>query len=201
METLTKKIILEQNNMRALVRVAVRDIIKIYKTHDEGEFYLPEEFDEEMEYVFPIGSFSVELKLEQSDEINDFKINGGYYRKDFVVSIDITYNPKVKDKIMYDLIGELNEVVAHELRHLGQVSQGLFDLGDDDDSKTGYEYYSQPHEVDAQVFGFRRMSKITKKPFDDLVKRWFETHEDVHKMNDVDVDRVIKLIHDRNSKI
>ena len=201
MKTLTKKIILEQNNMRALVRVAVRDIIKIYKTHDEGEFYLPEEFDEEMEYVFPIGSFSVELKLEQSDEINDFKINGGYYRKEFVVSIDITYNPKVKDKIMYDLIGELYEVVAHELRHLGQVSQGLFDLKDDDDSETGYEYYSQPHEVDAQVFGFRRMSKVTKKPFDELVKRWFETHGDVHKMNDEDTQKVIKLIHDRNSKI
>lgn len=200
MEIIKKQFILEQQNMRAPVRAAVKDIVTIYKNNDEGEFYLPEELGEEMEYVFPLGSFSVELTLEQSDEIEDFKIDGGYYRKEFIVSINIVYNPKVKEKIIYDLVGELNEVVAHELRHFGQVRQGIYDL-DVEDEETGYEYYSQPHEIDAQVFGFRRMSKVTNRPFDELVTRWFKTHKDIHEMGDEDVQKVIELIHDRNSKI
>ena len=83
---------------------------------------------------------------------------------------------------------------------MGQVKQGIFDL-DVDKNKKGYKYYSQPHEVDSQVFGFRRMSKVTKKPFDVLVDKWFDTHRDIHQMGDNDIERVKQLVHDRNSKI
>lgn len=200
MEVIKKQFILEQQNMRAPVRAVVKDIVTIYKNNDEGEFYLPEELGEEMEYIFPVGSFSVELEINQSEDVEDFKIDGGFFRDENIVTIKIDYNPKVKDKIIYNLIGELNEVVAHELRHFGQQKQGIFDLESDDASK-GYEYYSQPHEVDAQVFGFRRMSKITKKPFDVLVDKWFDTHRDIHQMDDEDIERVKELIYDRNSKI
>lgn len=200
MEVIKKQFILEQQNMRAPVRAVVKDIVTIYKNNDEGEFYLPEELGEEMEYIFPVGSFSVELEINQSEDVEDFKIDGGFFRDENIVTIKIDYNPKVKDKIIYNLIGELNEVVAHELRHFGQQKQGIFDLESDDSSK-GYEYYSQPHEVDAQVFGFRRMSKITKKPFDVLVDKWFDTHRDIHQMDDEDIERVKELIYDRNSKI
>lgn len=200
MEIIKKRLILEQQNMRALVRAAVRDIVTIYKNNDEGEFYLPEELGKEMEYVFPRGSFSVELKMEQSDKVNDFVIDGGYYSDEYIVSVEIKYNPKDKEKNIYNLVGELNDVVAHELRHLGQVKQGIFDL-DVDKNKKGYKYYSQPHEVDSQVFGFRRMSKVTKKPFDVLVDKWFDTHRDIHQMGDNDIERVKQLVHDRNSKI
>lgn len=200
MEIIKKRLILEQQNMRAPVRAVVKDIVTIYKNNDEGEFYLPEELGEEMEYIFPVGSFSVELEINQSEDVEDFKIDGGFFRDENIVTIKIDYNPKVKDKIIYNLIGELNEVVAHELRHFGQQKQGIFDLESDDASK-GYEYYSQPHEVDAQVFGFRRMSKITKKPFDVLVDKWFDTHRDIHQMDDEDIERVKELIYDRNSKI
>mgnify|MGYP000598408803 CR=1 FL=1 len=200
--TISKKILLESYNYDSMIRQIVKDIVTIYKREEDGEFYLPEDInDEEYEYEFKDLSIAVELYIEISYNIDGFLLNAEYYSNEDIMAIKIIYNPDNKLTILYDMIGELNELVAHELRHLGQVRQGIFNLEDDDDSETGYEYYSQPHEVDAQVFGFRRMSKVTKKPFDDLVKRWFETHGDVHKMNDVDVDRVIKLIHDRNSKI
>ena len=32
----------------------------------------------------------------------------------------------------YDLIGELNEIVAHEIRHVDQKNKGMFDLNKKD---------------------------------------------------------------------
>ena len=61
-------------------------------------------------------------------------------------------------------------------------------------TKNGKKYYTQPHELDAQVFGFKRISKLTKTPFDIVVKRWFNTHKNLHQMNDKDVKYVIEKI-------
>jgi hypothetical protein len=107
---------------------------------------------------------------------------------------------------IYDLIGELNEIVAHELRHEYQRNKGMYNFSvdddyddddddyDDDEEKTGYEYYSQPHEIDAQVEGFKRMGVVTKRPFEELVRNWFRTHQDIHQMNPEDTKKVIDLI-------
>jgi len=200
MDSIKKNLIIEQQKMRQPIRVAIKDIIEIYKTNDDGEFYLPEEITGEIEYEFPSAVFSVELYLDQSNTIDDFKVNADYDSESDIVSVKIVYNPEVKKIITYNLIGELNELMAHELRHLGQKNQGLFKLGGKE-PKEGLEYYSQPKEVDAQVFGFRRMSKITGKPFENLVKNWFETHQDIHLMNNKESEKVIDLIFDRNSKI
>jgi len=200
MDLIEKKLIIEQQKMRQPIRVAIKDIIEIYKTNDDGEFYLPEEITGELEYEFPNAVFSVELYLDQSNIIDDFKINADYDYESDIITVKIVYNPEVKKIITYNLIGELNELMAHELRHLDQKNQGLFKLGGKE-PKEGLKYYSQPKEVDAQVFGFRRMSKITKKPFEDLVKNWFQTHQDIHLMSTKESEKVIDLIFDRNSKI
>jgi F0F1-type ATP synthase gamma subunit len=62
--------------------------------------------------------------------------------------------------------------------------------------KTERKYYTKPHELDAQIFGFKRISKLTKTPFDVVVKRWFNTHHNLHQMDDKDVKYVIKKIMD-----
>ena len=198
-----KSLILEKSEQTQLIRQIVRDIIKIYKTNDDGEFYLPEDLDDEkMEYRSPKNSVSVELTLEMSDDVDDYMSTAFFVRDENVIEIKIVYNPKNKNKITYDLIGELNEIITHELRHLYQRDTGLFDFGDEEEEELPpFEYYSQPEEIDAQVYGFRRMKKVTRRPFEELVRNWFRTHKEIHQLNKKEQEEIIKMILDYNSKI
>jgi hypothetical protein len=200
-----KSLILEKSEQTQLIRQIVRDIIQIYKINGDGEFYLPEDLGgEEMEYRSPKNSVSVELTLEMSDTVDDYMSTAFFVRDENVIEIKIVYNPKNKRKITYDLIGELNEIIAHELRHLYQRDTDLFDLGDEDDEEEElppFEYYSQPEEIDAQVYGFRRMKKVTRRPFEELVRNWFRTHKEIHQLNEKEQEKIIEMILDYNSKI
>jgi hypothetical protein len=200
-----KSLILEKSEQTQLIRQIVRDIIQIYKSNGDGEFYLPEDLSgEEMEYRSPKNSVSVELTLEMSDDVDDYMSTAFFVRDENVIEIKIVYNPKNKRKITYDLIGELNEIIAHELRHLYQRDTDLFDLGDEDDEEEElppFEYYSQPEEIDAQVYGFRRMKKVTRRPFEELVRNWFRTHKEIHQLNEKEQEKIIEMILDYNSKI
>ena len=200
-----KSLILEKSEQTQLIRQIVRDIIQIYKINGDGEFYLPEDLGgEEMEYRSPKNSVSVELTLEMSDTVDDYMSTAFFVRDENVIEIKIVYNPKNKRKITYDLIGELNEIIAHELRHLYQRDTDLFDFSDEDDEEEElppFEYYSQPEEIDAQVYGFRRMKKVTRRPFEELVRNWFRTHKEIHQLNEKEQEKIIEMILDYNSKI
>jgi hypothetical protein len=200
MITIKKRDLLEQKQYDQPVRTIVRDIIQLYKLEGEGEYYLPEELEEDiMEYEFPKFSLSVELILEPSDMIDDFIVDAELFREDNVISVSVKYNPEKKSSITYDLIGELNEIIAHEMRHIIQKSRTEFDL--ERPAGEGIDYYTSPEEIDAQVFGFRRMSRITKRPFSDLVRNWFRTHKDLHTLSDDEQEIVINKLLDYNSKI
>lgn len=191
-----KELLLEDGRRREIIRTVVRDIIKVYKEEDDGEFYLPNYIDDEKDfYEFNnFGSeFIVELVLQPNENVESFKVDGNFYKDDDIIELILEYNPSNKTKITYDLIGELNEVIAHEIRHIDQRDKGTHDLSGPEE-KDPYKYYTQPHEIDAQVFGFKRLSKITKTPFDVVVKRWFNTHKDVHKLNDKEVIDVMSKI-------
>ncbi len=200
-----KSLILEKSEQTQLIRQIVRDIIQIYKINGDGEFYLPEDLGgEEMEYRSPKNSVSVELTLEMSDDVDDYMSTAFFVRDENVIEIKIVYNPKNKRKITYDLIGELNEIIAHELRHLYQRDTDLYDFSDEDDEEEElppFEYYSQPEEIDAQVYGFRRMKKVTRRPFEELVRNWFRTHKEIHQLNEKEQEKIIEMILDYNSKI
>jgi hypothetical protein len=181
-----RELLLEDGRRREIIRTVVRDIIKVYKEEDDGEFYLPNYIDDEKDfYEFNnFGSeFIVELVLQPNENVESFKVDGNFYKDDDIIELILEYNPSNKTKITYDLIGELNEVIAHEIRHIDQRDKGTYDLSGPEE-KDPYKYYTQPHEIDAQVFGFKRLSKITKTPFDVVVKRWFNTHKDVHRLDD-----------------
>lgn len=193
--TINKKILIEGYDYDSLIRKIVRDIVTIYKNEGEGEYYLPEDLNEdEVWYELKDVSFSVELILEESSTVEGFILNADYYSDDDVVVVKIIYNPETKLKSLYDMVGELNELLAHELRHNFQKNVGMFKFGVEPDEEDGYTYYTKPKELDAQYYGFKRMSKITKKPFKDLVINWFKTHKDLHRMDDNDANRVIKKI-------
>ena len=191
-----KGLLLEDGRRRDIIRTIVRDIIKVYKEEDDGEFYLPNYIDDEKDF-YEFDKFgddiTVELVLQPSEGIDSFKVGGDFYKDDDIIEITVEYNPNNKIEITYDLIGELNEVIAHEIRHVDQRDKGTYDLSGPEE-KDPYKYYTQPHEIDAQVFGFKRLSKMTKTPFDVVVKRWFNTHKDVHRLDDKQIIDVMSKI-------
>lgn len=191
-----EEILLEDNRRRNVIRQIVSGITKVFKTEEDGEFYLPNYFDEEKDFYefkeLPT-PLSVEMQLVKNDEIQSFVINGEYLHEDDIIIIRIEYNPEVKMQIMYDLIGELNELIAHEIRHVDQYIKGTYKLGGDE-PEDPYEYYTQPKELDAQLFGFKRLAKITQKPLDFVIKNWFEKNKEIHGLTDEQIPDVINKI-------
>jgi hypothetical protein len=186
----------ENTQQRQVISTVVKDIITLFKDNDDGEFYLPEDIDEnKMTYEFSKLStpFSVELTLEENENIDNFKINGEYAEDDDTITIVINYNPNKKRTLVYDLIGELNEIVAHEIRHIAQKEKGHFELGGSKEEDP-YKYYTQPHELDALNFGFKRMARMTKKPIETLVQNWFDKNKDIHMLNPEQKKDVINKI-------
>lgn len=206
MVEIKKLLLLEKSEETKLIRQIVRDIITVFKPNDDGEFYLPEDLSDddgnEFEYMSNRTSVSVELIIKKSSDVDEFLVNAFFVRDENVIEVIIVYNPTKKTKMLYSLVGELNELIAHEMRHLYQDENNMYDFDEDqDDNISPFEYYSDPKEIDAQVFGFRRMKKITKRPFEGLVRNWFLTHEDIHNLNKEEQEQIIKMILDYNSKI
>jgi hypothetical protein len=192
-----KELLSEQGRKRDVIRKVIKDIITVFKNENEGEFYLPEYFTDRDEMVYDFmtmgESFSVELIIEINDEIDSFKVNAEIYNDDHSIKLVIQYNSENKDKILYDLIGELNEVIAHELRHIDQNIRGTF-VSKSYRGKDPVKYYTQPKELDAQVFGFNRLSKLTRTPFEEVVKKWFDTHMDIHQLDEKGIKTVMNKI-------
>ncbi len=162
-----KEHITEISKRRSIVRDLVSDIVKVYKNEEEGEFYLPEYFDEDRQmYMFDKLNtpFVIELTIFPDDEIDNFMIDADYFYNDEIIAFTIVYNPEKKIKMLYDIVGELNEIIAHEIRHIDQHSTGSFSFDNENEMSTEDPkvYYTQPHEIDAQVYGFKRLSKLRK---------------------------------------
>ena len=197
-----KSLIVERMEYRSAIRQIIKDIINIFKNEGDGEYYLPEHFtEEELEYNFPGLTISIELDIEEDTTLDTFKTNAAIWKDDNnqIITIIIRYNPRVKEKILYDLIGRLNETIAHELRHYKQRKLGTYDL-DVEEPEDPLEYYTQPHEIDAQISGFNRLSKLSKKPFDQVMRDWFKTNDDIHRLNDNEIEIVISKINDERNK-
>lgn len=178
---------------RVALKTVVRDIIYKVKEGKKGFFYLPKE-DDSYEFTNLPFSFDVELTLKTSGNIKDYQMNGYYSPEDEVVEIIIIFNPKRFKEYAYNLIGELNEVLAHELEHGHQNDRGEFENRDDTDTKESLVYYTQEHEIPAQYVGFKRLAKLRKEPLSSVVNDWFRTHKDIHGLTDDEEKIVIDKI-------
>lgn len=189
-----KILLTESNQMRSLIRTIIRDLIVVFKSEDEGEFYLPEYFEDRDEMIYDIKKFNIPIIIELSLNYGDtLEVDGEYYRNEDIIRIYVTYDPENKKESLYDLIGELNELLAHELTHIVQKYSNTYNLNVVEPEKP-LDYYTQEHELEAQVKGFRRLSKLTKRPFELVVRRWFDTHKNLHNLTDDEVNIVIDKI-------
>jgi hypothetical protein len=180
---------------RNIVRQLVRDIIYTFKNKGEGEYDLPTETTGDDYYQFDNleTNFNLELKIHQTDKVETFELEGGYYEDDEVMEIEILYNPNAFPNQLWNLVGELNEVVRHELQHIIQYERGDENEPDETSSEI---YYTQEHELEAQVAGFKRIAKLRKEPFEKVVREWFTRNFKKHGMNSETQKRVIQKILD-----
>ena len=184
--------ITESRMSRVAVRTTVKDIVYKLKDGEEGYFMLPGENGEEYEFTNLPFKYSVNLILQIDENLDGYKMDGYYLHKTDVIEIIIEFNPKTLRKNFYNIIGELNDIVAHELEHGFQYN--IDGKKHKKSPKQSFKYYTQPHEIDAQRVGFRRVAKLRKLPYNGVVRDWFETHKDIHGLTDDEVEQVIQII-------
>ena len=188
--------ITESRMSKVAVRTTVTDIVHKLKDGEPGTFYLPGDDGEEYNFTNLPFQYSVILTIEIDDEMDGYKMNGDYSYDDedisSIIEIIIRYNPKTLRRNFYNIIGELNDIVAHELEHGFQYNRDgrVYQEAPDE----SFEYYTQPHEITAQRAGFRRVAKLRKLPFSYVVKNWYETHKDIHGLTNDEMEKVIQII-------
>lgn len=207
----------ESKGISEPIRYVVRDITDIIKSETPGEYYLPEDTTEtnEIEYDFKkdfqkfgisrsynIPSFSIELLYKISDEKDmdvPYMINGALMSDGDTISIVIIINPEEYPSLMYNLVADINDIVAHEIEHIFQQNNmrpegEIYDDGEDKIQPKDKEYYKQPHELPAQLKGFKRVSKLRKQPIEKVIKDWFNRSKYAHQLSDEDSSEVISYL-------
>lgn len=190
---LNESLIIE-SKFNPIVRQLVRDVISIFKSNKKGEFGLPEDlYHDKMVYNFPHldTEFSIFLDLQQDPQIDGFDLEADFFRDDDLIYLTIISSPNSDNSILQELTGELNETLRHELEHIQQMEQGYkFPK----DPKDPFKYYTQKHELDAQVAGFKRRAKQEKVDFETIVRNWFKKYPYKHRLNPEKQEKVIQKI-------
>lgn len=193
-------VIVESSVTDAPVRQIVRSLVNIIKTKETGVYYLPEDLGEgdDLEYNFKnIPYFSVEFDYTENYNINDeYLINAVLFNEDFTISIKLIINPKFYPQSMYDIIADLNDVLAHEIEHIYQLSwerpEDEMDVysNREHERPQGKDYYLQSHEIPAQFKGLRRINKLRKEKMSKTIRDWFKRNQSVHNLSDNDIEEI-----------
>ena len=179
---------------RIAVRTTVKDILNVIKNKQDGEFTLPGDDGEEYSFSNLPFTYSVDLFLETDSNLDGYELNGNYSSEDDVIEIAIKFNPKNLKKYIYNIIGELNEVITHELEHGFQyITEGK---EYQEPPTKSFDYYTQLDEIKSQRAGFRRLAKLRRLPFKNVVSEWFETHKEIHGLTLNEEQKVINIILD-----
>ena len=92
-------LLLENKKRRNVIRTLVKDIITVFKSEDEGEYYLPNYLDKEDFYNFLDFNHDlvVELNLIEDTSLGGFKLDARLWRDEDVIEVTITYDPNIKN--------------------------------------------------------------------------------------------------------
>ena len=181
--------ITESRMSRVAVRTTVKDVVYKLKDGKSGNFRLPNNDDEYIFTNLPF-SYTVDLTLQIDNELEGYETNANHAENE-VIELLIRFNPKTLKKNFYNIIGELNDIIAHELEHLHQYFKGEHVYNE---LPKGIEYYLQPQEIKSQRVGFRRVAKLRKLPYKQVIQDWFDTHKEIHNLNDDEVKIVINTL-------
>jgi predicted RNA-binding Zn-ribbon protein involved in translation (DUF1610 family) len=198
---LTESVITESSVFDLPVRQVVKDLLKFIKLEEEGSWYLPEEVNQtEMEYNFPkIPLFSVEFTIEFNDDLPKPYLVDGSKTDDDVIEIFLIINPEFYPKNLYDILADLNDLVAHELEHIMQDNylrpeEEINPKDPETEAPKDKTYYLQAHEIPAELKGFRRIVKLRKQKPEQVIRDWFNRTREIHRLDDNDIDELVGVL-------
>jgi hypothetical protein len=108
----------------------------------------------------------------KDENIKPLDVQGYWDEDENQIEIDVDIAEDADMDVMYELIGELNDVVTHEFEHAKQTKSGY--VFPDVEYKQPKRYYLQQHEIEAQVAGFKRKSKLQKRPIEEIIREYFQ---------------------------
>lgn len=203
---LLEGVLVESSVTDAPVREIVRTLTNIIKTRETRTYYLPEELSDNgdtFEYDFKnIPEFSIEFNYNLDPMLEDeYMIDGKTVDDGYTIEVNLIINPNFLPGVMYDVIADLNDIVTHEIEHIYQADWKRPKYERDpyedreDERPTGKDYYKQPHEVPAELAGFRRVNKLRKKePIEKTIRDWFNRNRSVHNLSDEDIDELTEFL-------
>ena len=186
-------IIQEQKVSRKFLRDIVRDIIfKIKKDYKKPKTYKYNRVDPGFG-----NPFDMEIVMNKGKDF-DGKFLKPYDMEAFwdddtdTLEVFLNIDPRTDQSFLYNLVGEFNDVISHELTHKRQYERG------DKISKRRITrpetYYTQPHEVEAQMVGFKRKAKLMGKPLEDIIRDYFNKRRIKYNLTDRIIDRIVKKL-------
>lgn len=214
------KSINESKGIDGPIRRIVRDITNIVKSQEYGEHNLPEDITDtnDLEYDFDldfkklnvsksynIPSFSVELSYDANVTMDEpYMINGALMSDGDTIAVVIIINPKKYPSFMYDLIADINDIVAHEIEHVFQENfmrpEEEIHQEDGKEQPDGKDYYKQSHEIPAELKGIIRVAKLRRQPIKQVIGDWFKRSQYAHQLNDKDSLELISFLSDEYEK-
>jgi hypothetical protein len=183
-----------EDKFEYIVDKLVSDVMNVFRQNQKGTIVLPEDLgDEEMVYDFPEinGVFTVNLDIKTDPNMTGIETDGESDVEDNI-DIEITTNPELTEDDLKELEYELHEILVHELTHI--IQQNLQYNFPKRKPKKPYNYYSQRHELEAQIAGFKRRAKLENKPFEEILRNWLKKYVKRHGMNLEETEKLIKLI-------
>ena len=149
----------EDKVSRKNVRELIRDIIFKIKP----DIHAPQTLN--YEGLDPgFGSeFDLEIVINKGVDLDENTLKPydleGYWDDDTnSIEIFLNVDSDANNSIFYELIGDLNDMIYHELRHKKQYEDGY--ESSNRVIKKPETYYTQPHEIDAQIVGLKRKAKL-----------------------------------------
>jgi len=180
--------------LEIIANALVTDVVNVLKRNRLGYFYLPDDSVGEGIYIFEnLNALTLELDIAHDTALPEPEVDGEYYDGEGTIKIEVKLNPNQPiDEILDLVIPELHELVTHEVVHFLQEESGL--EFPKKIPKKPFKYYSQPHELEAQIRGFEAKSKATKTEIRKVMKDWFKKYPQKHNLKDKEVNKLIRKL-------
>jgi len=183
----------EQKVSRKFLRDIIRDIIfKIKKDYKKPKTYKFNRIDPGFGNPFNMEIVMNKGKDYDNTFLKPYDMEGFWDDDTDTLELFLNIDPKANQSFLYNLIGDLNDFISHELTHKRQYERG--DMIPKRKITKPETYYTQPHEIEAQMIGFKRKSKITNQPLETVVRDYFNKRRAKYKLTDKIIDRIVNRL-------
>jgi hypothetical protein len=168
-------------------RMIVKDIIRIIKNGDEGSWELPSDISNKEYYPYDMTVF-FDWNFNWKEGNQKYFIDGDYDDETESMQVVVFLNKDFYPELMYDLVADLNDIIAHEYEHHKQY------LGLRPDSEVKLKVNNlritniiyNPTKIPAVLQGFRRVMKLRKIGIDEVIDGWLQRNISNQDMSEKD---------------